>query len=44
MNSEDGKHQAAIMADTNPAPEGVDEARGGALHKAMADALHRESC
>jgi D-alanyl-D-alanine carboxypeptidase len=44
MNTEDGKHQAAVMADTNPAPEGVDEARGGVLHKAMADALHKTSC
>jgi D-alanyl-D-alanine carboxypeptidase len=44
MNSEDGTHQAAVMADTNPAPGDVDGARGGALHKAMADALHRESC
>jgi D-alanyl-D-alanine carboxypeptidase len=43
-NSEDGTRQAAVMADTNPAPEGVDEARGAALHKAMADALHREAC
>jgi hypothetical protein len=43
INTEDGP-QAGVMADTNPAPEGVDEARGGALHKAMADALHRESC
>jgi hypothetical protein len=44
MNTEDGKHQAAVMADTNPAPGDVDGARGGALHTAMADALHRESC
>jgi D-alanyl-D-alanine carboxypeptidase len=43
-NSEDGTHQAAVMADTNPAPDGVDEARGTAMHKAMADALHRERC
>ncbi|HEY6694199.1 MAG TPA: serine hydrolase domain-containing protein [Solirubrobacteraceae bacterium] len=41
MNSEDGKHQAAVMADTNPAPERVDELRGGALHTAMSDALGR---
>jgi D-alanyl-D-alanine carboxypeptidase len=44
LNSEDGTHQAAVMADTNPAPEGVDGARGAALHKAMADALHRKGC
>jgi D-alanyl-D-alanine carboxypeptidase len=44
LNTEDGTRQAAVMADTNPAPEGVDEARGPALHKAMADALHKESC
>ena len=43
-NSEDGTHQAAVMADTNPAPDAVDGARGAALHKAMAEALHRESC
>jgi D-alanyl-D-alanine carboxypeptidase len=41
MNSEDGKYQAAVMADTNPAPEGVDERRGGAMHTAMGDALGR---
>jgi hypothetical protein len=29
------------MADTNPAPEGVDERRGGAMHTAMGDALGR---
>jgi D-alanyl-D-alanine carboxypeptidase len=44
LNSVDGTHQAAVMADTNPAPDGVDGARGAALHKAMAEALHRESC
>ena len=43
-NTADGTHQAAVMADTNPAPQGVDEARGTAMHKAMAAALHRESC
>jgi D-alanyl-D-alanine carboxypeptidase len=43
-NSEDGTRQAAVMADTNPAPGPVDEARGAALHAAMADALHREAC
>jgi D-alanyl-D-alanine carboxypeptidase len=43
-NSEDGTHQAAVMGDANPAPRGADERRGGAMHKAMADALHRESC
>jgi D-alanyl-D-alanine carboxypeptidase len=44
MNTEDGKHQAAVMADTNPAPGDVDGARGAALHTAMAGALHREAC
>ena len=44
QNSEDGTRQAAVMADTNPAPEGVDETRGAVLHKAMADALHRKGC
>jgi D-alanyl-D-alanine carboxypeptidase len=43
-NSEDGTHQAAVMADTNPAPDGVDGARGAALHTAMADALHQKAC
>jgi hypothetical protein len=45
MNSEHGKYQAAVMTDTNPAPEGVDERRGRALHTAMGDALGRpEAC
>jgi len=43
-NTEDATRQAAVMADTNPAPGDVDGTRGAVLHKAMADALHRKAC
>jgi D-alanyl-D-alanine carboxypeptidase len=44
-NSEDGKRQAAVMVNVNPAPEAVGEARGQTLSVAMSDALGgRKSC
>jgi len=38
-NTEDGKHQAGVIVNENPAPEAVGETRGSALRQAMADAL-----
>jgi D-alanyl-D-alanine carboxypeptidase len=38
-NSENGKRQASLIVNVNPAPEGVGEARGSALRAAMSDAL-----
>jgi D-alanyl-D-alanine carboxypeptidase len=39
QNSADGRHQAAVIVNANPAPEGVGEARDIALSHAMARAL-----
>jgi len=44
-NSADGRHQAAVIINANPAPGGADEARQVALQRAMADAVgSRKPC
>jgi D-alanyl-D-alanine carboxypeptidase len=45
QNSENGRRQAGVIVNVNPAPGAVGEARGLALRTAMADALgSRDLC
>ena len=45
QNSEDGKRQAGVIVNINPAPEAVEEARSQALTAAVTEALRgSEAC